>query len=545
MSKVYRGEKNILDFLGSTERFMFRLCGIDPKAEMNWKQYLTALLFINLIWFFWAFGILLTQGELFMNPAGNPSMEWSLALNSAISFITSTNLQHYSGETGSTYFSQMAVFMLLQFTSAITSLCAGIAVVRGLTSNSSKSLGNFYSDFIKSATRIVLPLSIITSILFLLNGVPMTFDEPQKITTLQGDSITVSNGPVAAFIPIKELGSNGGGFFGTNDAHPFENPNFFTFVIHSIIVFLLPMAFVFMIGKYLKKKKFSLMLFIVMLTGFALVTIPIIHQEIKGNPAIAAMGIDVSSGNMEGKEIRFGSFYSAFYAGENVVIPAGTVVSMHDSFMPLSGVTMLIGMQIDAFFGGVGTGWINMFLYLIIATFIGTLMIGRTPEFFNKKIGIREMQIVVGMYILQIAVPYGLTAIATFVYVNYPGGNTALGWLSNTGPHGFTTILYEYISSVAGNGSGFEGLGDNTLFWNTTTAFAMICGRFIPIIGVLCIAGRLRDQKYIPDSTGSLKNDSGTFGVLLFFMILIISALSALPVLMLGPIGEFFTNQLH
>lgn len=540
LSKVYKGEKTSLDFWDPVERFIYRCCRINSKAGMNWKQYLSAIFVINSVWLVWGFVILMFQGKLFLNPAGNPSMEWSLAVNSAVSFLTSANLQHYSGETGATYLSQLAVFMFLQFVSAATSLSAGIAVVRGLTKNTLSDLGNFYTDFIRSLTRVLLPLSFIVAILFMVRGMPMTFAGPHTITGLQGDTIHVARGPVAGMIPIKELGSNGGGFFGANDAHPFENPDFFTFIVHTIIVLLLPIAFVFCIGHYLDARRFTRVIFAVMTAGFLLVAIPIISQEVKGNPALSAMGIDNSAGNLEGKEIRYGSFYSAYYSGVNMVVPAGTTTGVHDSYLPLSGVFMLVGMQIDAFYGGLGTGWINMFIYLIVAVFIATLMIGRTPELFGRKIGIREMQIAVAVSVALALVPMLLAAVASFVYIHYPGGNHQLGWLSNTGPHGFTTMLYEYVSSVAGNGSDFAGLGNNTVFWNISTAVAMLCGRFIPIIGAIMLAGLLQEKKYTPPSRGSLSVDTATFGTFLFLMIIILNALSFLPVLMLGPISEHF-----
>jgi K+-transporting ATPase ATPase A chain len=538
LSKVYKEEKTFFDFWDPVENFIYSICKINKMAGMNWKQYLSAILAINCIWLVWGFVILLFQGKLFLNPAGNPSMEWSLALNSAVSFLTSTNLQHYSGETGATYLSQLAVFTFLQFVSAATSLAAGIAVVRGLINKTASDLGNFYKDFIRSLTRVLLPLSFVAAVLFMLNGMPMTFDGPHTITALQGDTIHVAKGPVAAMIPIKELGSNGGGFFGANDAHPFENPNFFTFIIHTIIVLLLPMAFVFCIGYYLNAPRFSKMIFAVMTAGFLLVTIPVIIQEVRGNPAVTAMHIDNAAGNMEGKEVRYGSFYSAYYSGVNMVVPAGTTIGVHDSYMPLSGVFMLIGMQIDAFYGGLGTGWINMFIYLIVAVFIGTMMIGRTPELFGKKINIREMQIAVGVSVAQVMVPMLLAAVACYVYIHYPGGNNKLNWLSNKGSHGFTTMFYEYVSSVAGNGSNFGGLGNNTVFWNTSTALAMLCGRFIPITGAMLIAGLLQQKKYIPSSKGSLPADTSTFGLFLLLVILVLNALSFLPVFMLGPISE-------
>jgi len=538
LSRVYRDERSLLDFLKPLETRLYRFCHINEKAGMNWKQYLSAIFVVNTIWFVWAIFILLIQGKLFLNPAHNPSMEWSLALNSAISFLTSTNLQHYSGESGATYLSQMGVFMFLQFVSAATSLSAGIAVVRGLSMGTSSDLGNFYKDFVRSLFRILLPLSLIVAVLFVFNGIPMTFHGPDKIVGMSGDSVQVATGPAAAMIPIKELGSNGGGFFAANDAHPFENPNFFTFLIHCIIVLLLPMAFVFCVGEYLKSKRFGRMLFAIMTIGFLLVTIPIIVQETRRNPALSDIGILNMSGNMEGKEVRFGSFYSAFYSGVNMVVPAGTLVAAHDSYMPLGSVGMLVGMHIDAFFGGLGTGWINMFLYLIIAVFIATLMIGRTPELFGRKIELREIQVASLVSVGQMLVPTLFTALACFVYVHYPGGNASLQWLSNKGYHGFTTFLYEFVSSMAGNGSEFSGLGNNTVFWNLTTSVVMLCGRFLPIVGALAIAGSLRQKKPAPFSGGSLTVDSSTFGAFLFILIILLNALSFLPAFMLGPLAE-------
>jgi len=540
MAGVYKGEQSWLSFLEPVENFIYKVCGINPANEMNWKQYLASLLIINLVWLVWGIIILLIQGQLFLNPTHNPSMEWSLAINSAISFLTSTNVQHYSGETGATYLSQLAVFTLLQFLSAATSLAAGIALVRGLMHKSRECLGNFYRDFVRSLTRILLPLSIVVAILFLFSGMPMTFAGPQTVHTLQHDTGQVATGPVAVMIPIKELGSNGGGFFSANDAHPFENPNFFSFIIHCIIVLLLPMAFIFCIGYYINEKRFSRMIIIVMTIGLLLVTIPMIMQEVKGNPTITAMGVRNISGNMEGKEVRFGSFYSAYYSGLNMAIPAGTITGVHDSYMPLSGIYMLVGMHIDAFFGALGSGWINMFFYLIVATFIASLMIGRSPEFFGKKIDFREMQLVVGVSVSQILFPLLFAGIACFVYLHYPGGNDSLNWLSNKGPHGFTTMLYEYVSCFAGNGSEFSGLGNNTVFWNLTTALVMLLGRFIPIIVAIMVSGFLLHKKYIPPSAGSLPTDSYTFGGFLLMTIIVLNALSLFSVYILGPISEHF-----
>jgi len=540
MKKTYSGDKSFMDFMQPIEQFIFKICRIDPGIEMDWKQYLLSLMLIQVCWFVLGFVILLIQGHLFLNPAHVSDMEWTLALNSAISFLTSTNLQHYSGETGATYLSQLCVFMFLQFVSAATSLCAGVAIVRGLSSKSITSLGNFYRDFVLSCTRILLPLSLLVAVIFMLNGMPITFHGPDQIVTLQGDTTQVSLGPVATMIPIKELGSNGGGFFGANCAHPFENPNFLTFIVHIIIVMLLPVAFVFFIGLYLDQKKFSRMLFTVMLAGFLLTLIPIIYSESAGNNHLGAMGISQPMGNMEGKEVRFGGFYSGFYSAVNMVIPAGTITGMHDSYMPLGAVGMLIGMQVDAFFGGLGTGWINMFIYLIIAVFIATLMIGRTPELLGRKISIKEVQVAVVVSILSFLVPIILTAVACFTFLHYPGGNDTLGWLSNKGPHGFTTMFYEYVSCMAGNGSEFSGLGNNTAYWNLTTCIPMLLGRFAPIIGAFIIIGSYRTKQYVEPSFGTLKSDSTTFGLFLFAIILILTVLSMFIMLMLGPISEYF-----
>ncbi len=535
MKRTYSGEKSIMDFMAPLERFIFKMCRIDPGQGMDWKKYLSTLLLIQLFWFVFGFVVLLIQGHLFFNPAHIPDMEWTLAFNSAISFLTSTNLQHYSGETGASYLSQIGVFMFLQFVSAATSLAAGVAIVRGLASGSTTSLGNFYNDFVRSCTRILLPLCVVTATIFILNGMPMTFKGPKEVISVQGDTTHVALGPVAAMIPIKELGSNGGGFYGANCAHPFENPNFSTLIVHLIIVLLLPVAFVFFVGKYLNRKKFSRVIFFVMIAGVVLTLIPIISSEIAGNRHLAAMGIAQPMGNMEGKEVRYGGFYSAFYSAVNMVIPAGTITGMHDSYIPLSAIGMFIGMQVDAFFGGLGTGWINMFIYLVIAVFIASLMIGRTPELLGRKISLKEIQVAVMVTLISSGVPLVLTAIACFVYMHYPGGGECLGWLSNKGAHGFTTMFYEYLSSMAGNGSEFSGLGNNTPFWNLTTCIPMLLGRYIPIIGAFIIIGSYRTKLYIEPSLGTLKTESYTFGIFLFSVIMILSVLSMFIVFMIGP----------
>lgn len=537
IAKVYGGEKSLLDFFTPLERFFFRLSGIDDKREMNWKESMVAMLTINLVWFLFAMLILMNQGWLPMNPDGNPSMTPDLAFNTAISFLVNCNLQHYSGETGVSYLSQLICLMFLQFVSAATGLAAAAVVFNALKERTTDKLGNFYNYFMKSLTRILLPLSIVVAIIFLLNGMPMTFEGKDTITSLQGDSVQVSRGPVAAFVPIKHLGTNGGGWFGTNSAHPFENPNYFTNIIEMIAQFIIPLAMIFALGFYLKRKKFSWMIFGVMTVGFLCLTIPTMIMEQHGNPEIAKMGVDVHAGAMEGKEVRFGTPASAYWSILTTVISTGSVNSLHDSFMPLSGMNQMLAMMVNAFYGGCGVGILNFYIFIIIAVFISGLMVGRTPEFLGKKIEAREMKIAVIVTLFSALLIKGGTAFAAYLFA----GDPTLPWLNNPGFHGFSEMLYEYTSSSANNGSGFEGLGDNTPWWNISTGIVLILSRFIPIIGPVAIAGILAKKKFIPESSGTLKTDTLTFGVMIFAVIFIVTALSYFPALVLGPIAEYFS----
>lgn len=537
IAKVFGGEKSILDFFAPLENFFFRISSIDAKKEMNWKQSMVAMLTINLVWFLFGMLILMNQGWLPMNPDGNPSMTPDLAFNTAISFLVNCNLQHYSGETGVTYLSQLVCLMFLQFVSAATGLAAAAVVFNALKERTTDKLGNFYNYFMKSLTRILLPLSVVVAILFMLNGMPMTFDGKQTITSLQGDTVQVSTGPVAAFVPIKHLGTNGGGWFGTNSAHPFENPNYFTNIIEMVAQFIIPLAMLFALGFYLKRKKMAWMIFGVMTLGFLCLVIPNMIMEQHGNPEIAKMGVDMSSGAMEGKEVRFGTPASAYWSILTTVISTGSVNSFHDSFMPLSGMNQMLAMMVNAFYGGCGVGLLNFYIFIIIAVFISGLMVGRTPEFLGKKIEAREMKIAVIVTLVSALLLKGGTAFAAYLFA----GDPTLPWLNNPGFHGFSEMLYEYTSSNANNGSGFEGLGDNTPWWNISTGIVLILGRFIPIIGPVAIAGTLASKKYIPESAGTLKTDTFTFGVMIFAVIVIVTALSYFPALVLGPIAEYFS----
>jgi K+-transporting ATPase ATPase A chain len=535
IAKVYAGEKTLLDpIFNPLERIFYKVSGINPQVEMNWKQQMVAMVTINLIWFLLGMLILMTQGSLPLNPDNNPSMSADLAFNTVISFVVNCNLQHYSGETGLSYLGQYWL-MFLQFVSAGIGLAAAVIVFRAFRDRTANTLGNFYNYFVKSCTRILLPLSFVVAIILAFEGTPMTFEGKDTIISLQGDTVAVSRGPAAAFIAIKHIGTNGGGFFGVNSAHPFENPSYLSNMVEMVAQFIVPLAMIFAMGIFIKRKKFAWMVFGVMTVGFLLLVIPNIIMETKGNPAIAAMGIDNSLGAMEGKEVRFGAPASGFWSIVTTVISTGSVNAMHDSTMPLSGMNELLAMMINAFYGGCGVGILNFFIFIILAVFISGLMVGRTPEFLGKKVEAREMKIAMIIALLH---PF-LILVGTALAAAMPQYTAST--LNNPGFHGFGEMLYEYTSSAANNGSGFEGLGDNTIWWNVSTGFVLILSRFLPIIGPVAIAGLLAEKKFIPEGDGTLKTDTATFGLMVFAVIAIVAALSFFPALALGPIAEYFS----
>lgn len=535
IAKVYAGEKTFFDpIFNPLERLFYKISGINVSEEMNWKQHLSALLCINLLWFLISMGVLMNMNILPLNPDNNPGMSADLAFNTSISFLVNCNLQHYSGETGLSYLGQFWL-MFLQFVSAATGMAAAVVVFKAFREKSTQSLGNFYAYFLKSCTRILLPLSIVIATILAFEGTPMTFEGKDTMISLQGDTVQVSTGPVAGFVAIKHLGTNGGGFFGTNSAHPFENPSYLTNMTEMFAQLIIPFAMIFAFGYFIRRKKFSWMIFGVMTVGFLMLAVPNILMEMKGNPAISAMGIDNTLGAMEGKEIRVGAAASGFWSIVTTVISTGSVNSMHDSSMPLSGMNELLAMMINSFYGGVGVGILNFFIFIILAVFISGLMVGRTPEFMGKKIEAREMKIAMIIALLH---PF-LILVGTALTAAMPQHTAAT--VTNPGFHGFSQMLYEYTSSAANNGSGFEGLGDNTLWWNISTGFVLILGRFLPIIGPLAIAGLLAEKKFIPESNGTLKTDTSTFGLMVFTVIAIIAALAFFPVLALGPIAEYFS----
>ena len=537
ISKVFKGEKVWSDFMTPIEKIMYKLGGVDPTEEMNWKQFLKALLVINLFWFFWGMILLVSQGVLPLNPDGNLGQSVHQAFNTCISFLVNCNLQHYSGESGLSYLTQLFVIMLFQFITAATGMAAMAGIMKALAAKTTKTIGNFWYFLVRSCTRVLLPICIVIGFILIIEGTPMGFDGKMEVTTIEGQTQYVSQGPTAAIVPIKQLGTNGGGYFGVNSSHPLENPTYLTNMIECWAILILPMAMVFAFGFYLKRKKLAYSIFGVMLFAYLAGVWINVSQETGGNPRIGAMGIAQDNGAMEGKEVRLGSAATALWSVTTTVTSNGSVNGMHDSTMPLSGMIEMLNMQINTWFGGVGVGWMNYFTFIIIAVFISGLMVGRTPEFLGKKIEAREMKIATIVTLLHPFVILVGTSLAAYLYVHAPSFvENEGGWLNNPGFHGLSEMLYEFTSCAANNGSGFEGLGDNTWFWNYSCGIVLILSRYLPIVGQIAIAGLLANKKYVPESAGTLKTDTVTFAV-----IFIVAALSFFPVQALSTIAEHFS----
>ena len=537
IAKVYRGERTWLDFMAPLERGIYKVCSIDPDEDMDWKKFLKALLMVNLFWFFWGMVLLCCQSWLPLNPDGNANQTPDLAFNTCISFMVNCNLQHYSGETGLTYFTQLFVIMLFQFITAACGMAAMAGIMKALAAKTTKAIGNFWVYLVKSTTRILMPLSLLVGILLVINGTPMSFDGKQTITTLEGQEQVISQGPTAAIVPIKQLGTNGGGYFGVNSSHPLENPNAFTNMLECWSILIIPMAMAWAFGFYVRRRKLAAWIFGVMLFAFTAGIFVSVPQEMGGNPNIDEMGIAQDLGSMEGKEIRIGSAASAMWGMVTTVTSNGSVNSMHDSQTPLSGMMQMLNMQINCWFGGVGVGWINYFAFLIIAVFISGLMVGRTPELLGHKVEAREMKIATMVVLMH---PF-LILVGTGISAAVAAANPEIGWLNNPSFHGLSEMLYEYTSAAANNGSGFEGLSDNTPFWNIMTGIALIMGRYFPIVGQVAIAGLLASKKYVPESAGTLKTDTFTFSLMTFAVIIIVAALSFFPAQALGPIADYLS----
>jgi len=544
MVKVFKGEKTFTDFMNPLERFIFKISGINPNESMNWKQFLKAMLTINMLWLVYAMLMLIFQDKLPLNPDGNPGQTPDLAFNTAISFLVNCNLQHYSGESGLTYLTQLLVITFLQFLSAATGIACLVALFNGLKDKTTNNLGNFWNYLVKSTTRILIPLSIIVAVILAFNGTPTSYDGKDSIVTLQGDTVQVSRGPAAGMIAIKQIGTNGGGWFGVNSAHPLENPNYLTNAVETICILLIPIALVFALGFYINRRKLSRVIFGVMTFLFVIFCSINIYYETKGNPAIDQLGVSQKAGSMEGKEVRFGAAATAFWSVATTSTSNGSVNGMHDSLTPISGGVVILDMMINALYGGVGVGLLNYFIFIIIAVFISGLMVGRTPEFMGHKVEAREVKIAALITLLSAFLVKGFTALAAYFAAHHPEMSWAVkpgAWLNNPSYHGFSEMLYEYTSANANNGSGFEGLGDNNIFWNVTTGIVLLLGRYLPIIGPIAIIGLLANKKFIPESPGTLRTDSTTFGAMTLAVIIIVTALSYLAPLALGPLAEYFT----
>lgn len=531
--KVTEHKKTFLDpVFDRVDNFIYRIVGI-TKEEMSWKQYILALLMCNVVPAVIAYIILRLQFIHVLNPNHINGMEPGLTFNTVISFLTNTNLQDYSGESGLSYFSQMVVITFFMFISAATGFSAALAFVRGITGKK-KTPGNFYVDFVRIITRILLPVCIVASIFYIQQGVPQTFSPTKTVTTIEGKLQDISMGPVASLESIKLFGTNGGGFFGANSAHPFENPTPLTNIVQMLSMLLFPGAIVVYFGYMVKKKKQAISIFSAM--GILLVAgIAVCYAcEKAGNPALSQIGLNHLMGNMEGKEVRFGIPMSSLFTTITTAATTGAVNNMHDSLTPLGGLMPLLNMMLNVVFGGDGVGFMNMIMYAILAVFLCGLMVGRTPEYLSKKIEGREIKLVALAIIIH---PFLILMFSALALV-LPQG---VAGISNPGFHGLTQIVYQFASSAANNGSEFEGLADNTLFWNTTTGIVMLLGRYLSMIILLAVTGSLAAKKSVPVSEGTFRTDNAVFTFTLIFIVLIIGALTFFPALSLGPIAEQLT----
>lgn len=545
---------------------IYKVSGIDPQKGMNWKKYAVSLVATNGVMILLGYLILRIQSIALLNPNGIGAMEESLSFNTIISFMTNTNLQHYSGESGLSYLSQMLVITFMMFVSAASGYAACVAFIRGLAGKTKDNTGNFFADLVRITTRILIPFSIVGGMLLVWQGVPQNFSGNIVVDTIEGAKQIIATGPVAALEIIKHLGTNGGGFLGANSTTPIENPTIISNLVELYSMMLLPGACVITFGKMVRdrkrdlvpaaisgqgekadsknsvRKNFSVRIYgregrsifaamgILFLIGLGVC----FWAESQGNPVLADMGLSQSMGSMEGKEVRFGIAQSAMFTTTTTSFTTGTVNNMHDTLTPLGGMIPLLHMMLNVVFGGKGVGLMNMITYAILAVFICGLMIGRTPEYLGKKIEGREMKLAALCIIVHPLLILSFSALAV-------GTQAGLAGITNPGYHGLSQVLYEFASSAANNGSGFEGLADNTLFWNITTGLVMFFGRYISIVLQLAIAGSLMRKRFVSESAGTLHTDTMSFAIILVFVVYIFAALTFFPVLALGPIAEHLT----
>ena len=520
---------------------IYRICRIN-REDMHWKTYALNLLMTNAVMILIGYLVLRLQGLLFLNPNGIASMEESLSFNTILSFMTNTNLQHYSGESGLSYLSQTAVIIFMMFTSAATGYAACMAFCRGMAG---RPMGNFYEDMVRNTTRILIPLSFIAGMLLIWQGTPQNFHANFTVSTLEGKWQDIAAGPIAALEAIKHVGTNGGGFLGANSSTPLENPTIISNLVELYSMMILPGACVIAFGNMIadkrkKEGKKSLFgrqgrtVFAAMAIIFLIGVTVCFAAESAGNPVLAGIGLNQDMGSYEGKEVRFGIAQSALFTTTTTSFTTGTVNNMHDSLTPLGGLVPLLHMMLNCVFGGKGVGLMNMVMYVILAVFICGLMIGRTPEYLGKKIEGKEMKLVAVCLIIHPLLILGFSALA----VSTAGG---LAGITNPGFHGLSQVLYEYSSSAANNGSGFEGLADNSVFWNLTTGIAMYFGRFPAFILQLAIAGSIFAKRRVNETVGTLRTDNVVFTLILVFVVYIFAALTFFPALALGPVAEHLT----
>ncbi|SIQ53074.1 K+-transporting ATPase ATPase A chain [Paenibacillus sp. RU4T] len=521
------GRTKLDRWFGWAEKPLYRMAGIKEEENMGWKGYLKAMLLTNFIMLVIMYAILRLQQYLPLNPDGIGSMPPAQAFNTAVSFMTNTNWQSYSGENALSYFSQMAAITFPMFTSAATGFAVAIAFIRGIAGKGD-ALGNFYVDLVRAVTRVFLPLSFAAALFLVFQGVPQTIYGAITATTLEGGQQTIARGLVASLESIKHLGTNGGGWFGTNASHPFENPTPLTNLVHIVSMMLLPTALVYAFGLMIRNKRQGWAVFGAMGFIFVAMLALVMASEYRGVPALDAAGIH---GNMEGKEVRFGIAESSLFTAVTTAATTGSVNNMHESLTPLGGLVPLAEMMLNNVFGGKGVGLLNGLLYAILAVFICGLLVGRTPEFLGKKIEGKEIKLASIALLVHPFIILAPTALALLT-------PQAVASISNSGMHGLSEVLYAFTSGAANNGSAFGGLNANTDFYNVGIGLVMLVGRYVSIIAMLGIAGSLAVKKTVPQGMGTLRTDTGLFTGILIMIIIVIGALTFLPALALGPIAE-------
>lgn len=537
MNKVYRGKRTFLfPVLYPVEKGIYRICGIDEESEMTWKSYALGFVLFNIAGIILLTAIQITQGYLPLNPQKLPGVKWDSALNTAISFVTNTNWQGYSGELTMSYFSQMIGLTVQNFVSAGIGMAAGIALIRGFIRKESGTIGNIWVDLTRSVLYVLIPLSIIISVILMSQGVIQNFHPYITAHTLEGGRQIIPMGPAASQIAIKQLGTNGGGFFSANSSHPFENPTFLSNLVENYSILLIPFAFVFMFGFMIKNRKQGIVIFTTMTLLFVIGLSLILWSEYRTSPAFENAGI-ANVQNMEGKETRIGVFWSDVWSQSTTATSNGSVNSMHDSYMPLAGMVQLFNIGIgEVIYGGAGVGLIGFLFYVILSMFVVGLMIGRTPEFMGKKFGPYEMK----MSLIALLLPMCTAVIFSAIAVSNRYG---LSSLNNPSAHGLSEILYAYFSAAGNNGSAYAGLNANTLYYNNTLSIVLLVGRFATVLPAIAIAGSLADKKKVPDSSATFPSGGILFVAVVAGVIIVMGSLTFFPVFALGPVLEHLFVQ--